>query len=104
MKQTKGLALIEVLVITAILANLSAVLYPVFSQAKAAAQQTACLYNLKLLGTALAQHTQDYNGHYPYSIDNCPWLNLLNYSDPNNPTNAWQMQLNAYVKDPSTFT
>ena len=42
--------MIELLVVIAIIAILAAILFPVFARAKAAAQQTACLNNLKQLG------------------------------------------------------
>lgn len=55
----RGFTLIELLVVIAIIAILSAILFPVFAQAREKARQTACLSNLKQLGTAWMMYTQD---------------------------------------------
>src|SRR5712692_8337078 len=57
--------LIEVLVVIAIIAILAAILFPVFAQARDKARQTACLSNLKQIGSALAMYVQDYDEHLP---------------------------------------
>ncbi len=59
MKRTNGFTLIELLVVIAIIAILAAILFPVFSQAREKARQTACLSNMKQMSTALMMYTQD---------------------------------------------
>ena len=56
--------LIELLVVIAIIAILAAILFPVFAQAREKARQTACLSNMKQIGTAVMMYTQDYDETY----------------------------------------
>jgi prepilin-type N-terminal cleavage/methylation domain-containing protein/prepilin-type processing-associated H-X9-DG protein len=59
--------LIELLVVMAIIAILAAILFPVFAQARAKARQTACMSNLRQIGTATLMYAQDADEQFPHT-------------------------------------
>ena len=61
----RGFTLIELLVVIAIIAILAAILFPVFAQAREAARKSACLSNMKQVGTGLTMYCQDYDELLP---------------------------------------
>ncbi len=56
-----GFTLIELLVVIAIIAILAAILFPVFSQARAKAYQSACTSNQRNITMAFMQYANDYD-------------------------------------------
>jgi len=60
-----GFTLIELLVVMAIIAILTAILFPVFAQAREKARAAACLSNQKQLGLGLLSYAQDYDETLP---------------------------------------
>jgi prepilin-type N-terminal cleavage/methylation domain-containing protein/prepilin-type processing-associated H-X9-DG protein len=67
-RHCKGFTLIELLVVIAIIAILAAILFPVFSRARASGQRSSCLSNTRQLGTATMLYVQDYDEYFPMSI------------------------------------
>jgi prepilin-type N-terminal cleavage/methylation domain-containing protein len=59
--KSRAFTLIELLVVIAIIAILAAILFPVFAQAREQARQTACISNLRQIGTASLTYAQDYD-------------------------------------------
>jgi len=57
----KGFTLIELLVVIAIVGILAAILFPVFAHARERARQTACLNDMKQIGTALYMYLGDWD-------------------------------------------
>ena len=62
--------LIELLVVIAIIAILAAILFPVFARARENARRSSCQSNLKQLGLAIRQYTQDYDEAFPGAVVN----------------------------------
>ena len=65
MKKTRGFTLIELLVVIAIIAILAAMLLPALQSARERGRRGSCVSNLKQIGTALMQYSQDYREKMP---------------------------------------
>lgn len=70
MKQNNGVlvrafTLTELLIVIGIIGVLIAMLLPVFLQAREQGRRTTCQSNLRQIGTALNNYTQDYDGFFP---------------------------------------
>jgi prepilin-type N-terminal cleavage/methylation domain-containing protein len=64
-RKRTGFTLIELLVVIAIIAILAAILFPVFARARENARRASCQSNLKQIGLAVYQYTQDYDEKCP---------------------------------------
>lgn len=61
----RGFTLIELLVVIAIIAALAAILFPVFTSARAASRKAQCLSNMRQIAYAYRMYLGDYNDAYP---------------------------------------
>lgn len=83
--------MIELLVVIAIIAILAAILFPVFGRARENARRSSCSSNLKQIGLAIFQYTQDYDEKLPFARTGGP-----NY-------NNWAGNAQAYLKSTQLF-
>lgn len=69
MRPVRAFTLIELLVVIAIIAILAAILFPVFSQAKAAAKKITAVSNVKQLGYAFLMYATDHDDSLPGAME-----------------------------------
>jgi prepilin-type N-terminal cleavage/methylation domain-containing protein/prepilin-type processing-associated H-X9-DG protein len=102
---TPGFTLIELLTVISIIAVLAAILFPVFGQAREMARGTACLSNIKNIGTAVAMYAQDYDETI------VPWRNCpvqtrdgaIACSIDDQVASLWTGTLQPYLKNKQIF-
>jgi len=68
--RTRGFTLIELITVTAMIAVLAAMLFPVFARSREQARAVQCANNLSEIGVALQMYAEDWGGHYPPQEDN----------------------------------
>ena len=89
--------LIELLVVIAIIAILAAILFPVFGRARENARRSSCQSNMKQIGLAFAQYTQDYDERLPLSTDGGSGTNKVGWTF----YNTFDGALNSKVFEPN---
>lgn len=77
----KGFTLVEILIVLAIVALLSALLLSVFSNVRGTSRKMVCTSNLHQIGLAFQMYVQDAQGHFPpFTVsqnENCGWAEQI---------------------------
>lgn len=104
----RGFTLIELLVVIAIIALLAAILFPVFARVRENAKRSTCLSNMKQIGLAMIQYTQDYDETMVaqrYGNGTCgSGSNGTAYTGPSCGQYKWMDALYPYIKNEQVFT
>ena len=90
-RRGSGFTLIELLVVIAIIAILAAILFPVFSRARENARKSSCASNLRQIGVAIQQYTQDHDER------------LILLQDPAKGRHTFVTALGPYTKNDQMF-
>jgi prepilin-type N-terminal cleavage/methylation domain-containing protein/prepilin-type processing-associated H-X9-DG protein len=100
--RANGFTLIELLVVIAIIAILASILFPVFGRARENARRSSCQSNLKQLGIAAMQYTQDYDEYFMPAWNS----NGLPNGTPTGiytSTKPWMELMHPYIKSPQVY-
>ena len=107
-----GFTLIELLVVVAIISILAGLLFSAFATAREQARKTTCASNLRQIGLALSQYTQDADEHFPNTgAGGAPgegqtaWMYYTNYADDGSTTqfDVTKSCIYPYVKSTQIF-
>ena len=95
MSRCKGFTLIELLVVVSIIALLVAILVPVLSEAREAAQSVLCLSNMRQIHLAFVYYVEDNDDTFPsYNLTRPPPLSGSFF---------WYEATNAYLETPLVY-
>jgi prepilin-type N-terminal cleavage/methylation domain-containing protein/prepilin-type processing-associated H-X9-DG protein len=94
----RGFTLIELLVVIAVIAILAAILFPVFAQARERARLSACVSNMRQIGTALTMYVQDYDETYPYIRFHAPGAANWQAAQKGHYSYVWRNAIAPYLK------
>jgi len=114
----RGFTLIEMLIVIAIIALLSALIFPALGRAREGARTKVCLSNMKQLGLGFQQYVQDNGRRYPGAgayqswnnngswvtgVDNSPLANLTTFVPTAATADVKRGAIFSYVKSAAVY-
>ncbi|MGH7940576.1 MAG: type II secretion system protein [Limisphaerales bacterium] len=99
MKKRNAFTLIELLIVIAIIAILSAILLPVLTQARQRAWTVQCISNLRQIGMGMKMFADDNGELYPESGADIYW----NAIDPVTGKASWMQQIYSYTMNTNIY-
>ena len=97
LRHRQGFTLVEVLVVTAIIAALAAILFPVFAAAKGSANRAACVSNLRQISRGTQLYVADYDDRL-MPVNHQPASGATSRND-----RTWVQSLLPYVRNFAVF-
>lgn len=97
MRRQRGLTLVELLIVIAIIAALAGLLFPIFVTIRERARITYCINSLKQVGNALHMYAQDHDGFAP-PYTNGPVDPIKHFPNANDPA-LFETAYAPYSKD-----
>jgi prepilin-type N-terminal cleavage/methylation domain-containing protein len=98
-----GFTLIELLIVIAVIALIAAILFPVFARARENARRAGCQSNMKQMGLAFTQYTQDYDERYPIKYWACGGATGIACPYTDSSGTLWYHALFPYTKSVQIF-
>lgn len=90
--------LVEVLVVLSIIAVLAAILFPVLGRARESARRSSCQSNLRQIGLAFLQYTQDFDENYPLTT-----ATTLGGGMSYTPASSWTTSTQSYIRNAQIY-
>lgn len=97
----RGFSLVELLTVLSILYILAALLFPVFARVRENARRASCTSNLRQIGMAMVQYSQDYDERLPLYSQGSGYAGFLGYYGGDGP--RWTDEIFPYVKTTQIF-
>jgi prepilin-type N-terminal cleavage/methylation domain-containing protein/prepilin-type processing-associated H-X9-DG protein len=94
-----GFTLVELLVVIAVIALLTAMLLPVLNRASEKGRASSCVANLRQIGIALAAYADESAERYPFAAGEITWDSVDTFSG----SHCWMQQLVRYIGNRKSY-